>query len=149
MLLPAGIMRVLELTKSVPTLQQHTCVIPEAVIQFRCSWWWAKISLETCGAVKEQHIILHSCILLVIFVIIVSWCTDPWLSSGERNLTSVRFLVWNVKLCSLVGRYQCVRAVRKPNYRNATLMEAMVSVKCSWEHRISQGAGNIMDGTPW
>jgi len=33
--------------------QRHTCVIPEAVIQFRCSWWWAKISLETCRAPKE------------------------------------------------------------------------------------------------
>ena len=22
--------------------QRHTCVILEAVIQFRCSWWWAK-----------------------------------------------------------------------------------------------------------
>jgi len=29
------------------------CVIPEAVIQFRCSCWWAKISLETCRAAKE------------------------------------------------------------------------------------------------
>jgi len=34
-------------------------VIPEAVIQFRWSWWWAKISVE---------IIIHSCILLFIFV---------------------------------------------------------------------------------
>jgi len=33
--------------------QRHTCVIPEAVIQFKCSWWWAKISLETCRAAKE------------------------------------------------------------------------------------------------
>jgi hypothetical protein len=33
--------------------QRHTCVIPEAVIQFRFSWWWAKISLETCTALKE------------------------------------------------------------------------------------------------
>jgi len=33
--------------------QRHTCVIPEAVIQFRYSWWWAKISLETCRAPKE------------------------------------------------------------------------------------------------
>jgi len=33
--------------------QRHTCVIPEAVIEFRCSWWWAKISLETCRAAKE------------------------------------------------------------------------------------------------
>jgi len=30
-----------------------TYVIPEAVIQFRSSWWWAKISLETCRAAKE------------------------------------------------------------------------------------------------
>jgi len=33
--------------------QLYTCVIPEAVIQFRSSWWWAKISLETCRAAKE------------------------------------------------------------------------------------------------
>jgi len=33
--------------------QRHTCVIPEAVIQFRCSWWWAKITLETCRTAKE------------------------------------------------------------------------------------------------
>jgi len=33
--------------------QRHTCVIPETVIQFRCSWWWAKISLETYRAAKE------------------------------------------------------------------------------------------------
>jgi len=33
--------------------QRHTYIIPEAVIQFRCSWWWAKISLETCRAVKK------------------------------------------------------------------------------------------------
>jgi len=33
--------------------QWHTCVIPEAVIQFRYSWWWAKISLETCRTAKE------------------------------------------------------------------------------------------------
>jgi hypothetical protein len=33
--------------------QRHTCVIPEAAIQFRCFWWWAKISLETCRAAKE------------------------------------------------------------------------------------------------
>jgi len=33
--------------------QRHTCVIPEAVIQCRSSWWWAKISLETCTAAKE------------------------------------------------------------------------------------------------
>jgi hypothetical protein len=33
--------------------QRHTCVIPEVVIQFRCSWWWAKISLEKCSAAKE------------------------------------------------------------------------------------------------
>jgi len=33
--------------------QRHTCVIPEAVIQLRCSWWWAKISLEICRAAKE------------------------------------------------------------------------------------------------
>ena len=26
--------------------QRHTCVVPEAVIQFMCSWWWAKISLK-------------------------------------------------------------------------------------------------------
>jgi len=32
--------------------QRHTCVIPEAVIQFRCSWWWAKIYLEKCKACK-------------------------------------------------------------------------------------------------
>jgi len=37
-------------------------------IQLRSSWLWAKISLETCRAVKEQYIILHSCILFVIFV---------------------------------------------------------------------------------
>jgi len=42
--------------------------------------------------------------------------------TGERNVTSVRFLVWNVRRCSLVDRYQCVRAVCKPNYRNAILM---------------------------
>jgi len=30
-----------------------TCAIPEAVIQFRCPWWWAKISPETCSAAKE------------------------------------------------------------------------------------------------
>jgi len=29
------------------------CLIPEAVIQFRCFWWCAKISLETCRAAKE------------------------------------------------------------------------------------------------
>jgi len=23
------------------------------VIQFRCSWWWAQISFETCRAAKE------------------------------------------------------------------------------------------------
>jgi len=45
----------------------------------RCSWWWAKISLETCKAVRKQWINLHSCILLVIFIII-SWCTEPWMS---------------------------------------------------------------------
>jgi hypothetical protein len=33
--------------------QRHTCVILEAVTQFRCYWWWAKISLETCRAAKE------------------------------------------------------------------------------------------------
>ena len=33
--------------------QRHTYVIPEAVIQFRCCWWWAKISLETCRAARE------------------------------------------------------------------------------------------------
>jgi len=33
--------------------QRHTCAIPEAVIQFRCSWWRAKISLETCRAAKK------------------------------------------------------------------------------------------------
>jgi len=33
--------------------QRLTCVIPEVVIQFRCSWWWAKISLESCTAAKE------------------------------------------------------------------------------------------------
>jgi hypothetical protein len=43
---------------SVPTLPWSQlaasyCVIPEDVIQFRCSWWWAKISLETCRAAKE------------------------------------------------------------------------------------------------
>jgi len=37
-------------------------------IQLRCSWWRAKISLETCKAVKEQYVILHSCKLLVVFV---------------------------------------------------------------------------------
>jgi hypothetical protein len=52
--------------------QRHTCVIPEAVIQFRCSWWWEKISLETYRAAKKEWIILHSCILLVIFVYCVT-----------------------------------------------------------------------------
>jgi hypothetical protein len=66
--LPAGIVGVLELCSNAPTIfflgrstcseryfrrQRHTCVIPEAVIQFRCSWWWAKISLETCRVAKE------------------------------------------------------------------------------------------------
>jgi hypothetical protein len=60
---PAGIMGVLALS-SLPWQQlcqhshdtnhpRHTCVIPEAVIQFRCSWWWAKILLETCRAARE------------------------------------------------------------------------------------------------
>jgi hypothetical protein len=31
----------------------HTCVIPEAVIRFKHSWWWEKISLETWRAAKE------------------------------------------------------------------------------------------------
>jgi hypothetical protein len=31
------------------------CVIPEAVIQFRCSWWWAKISLKTCRHVVQPR----------------------------------------------------------------------------------------------
>jgi len=50
--------------------QLHTCVIPEAVIQFRCSWWWAKISLETCRTAKEiinypsqLHLVGHFLIL--------------------------------------------------------------------------------------
>jgi len=29
------------------------CVIRKVVIQFRCSWWWAKIFLETCRSAKE------------------------------------------------------------------------------------------------
>jgi hypothetical protein len=33
--------------------QRHTCLIPETVIQFRCSWWWTKILLERCRATKE------------------------------------------------------------------------------------------------
>lgn len=52
-------------------------------------------------------------------------------------MISVRFLVWNVMLCSLVDRYQCAGAACKPNYRNATPMEAKISVKCSWEHHMS------------
>jgi len=31
---------------SLPAGQHHTYIIPEAVIQFRCSWWWAKILLD-------------------------------------------------------------------------------------------------------
>jgi len=52
MSLLAGIFN--QLQHSHETSQQwHTCVIPEAVIQFRCSWWWQKISLKTCRAAKE------------------------------------------------------------------------------------------------
>jgi hypothetical protein len=35
--------------------QWRTYEFPEAVkIQFRSSWWWAKISLETCRTIKRQ-----------------------------------------------------------------------------------------------
>jgi len=51
--MPAGILGVLKLHRFHDTSwQRHTCVIPEAVIQFRCSWWWTKISLKTCKAAK-------------------------------------------------------------------------------------------------
>jgi hypothetical protein len=49
--------------------------------------------------------------------------------TAVRNVTSVRFLICNVKSCSLVGRYQCFRAVWQPDYTNIALMEAKVSVK--------------------
>ena len=52
------------------SLQRHSCVIPEAVIQFRCSWLWIKMSLETCRSSQgiinyptQLHLVGHCRIL--------------------------------------------------------------------------------------
>jgi len=58
----------------------HGNVGKEAVIQFRCSWCWAKISLETCRATKEWSVILHRCVLLAIFIYYI-------MMHGNMNIT--------------------------------------------------------------
>ena len=69
MLLPAGVMDEMELQFHLVhdiDRQQHRWTISEAVNTVECSWWWAKISTETCRAdclqINKQKI----CILLVI-----------------------------------------------------------------------------------
>ena len=69
--------------------QRHTCVITEVVIQFRCSWWWAKISLETCRSAKELSYTVASCWP---FLYIISWCTETWISRLEKLTIEFHYL---------------------------------------------------------
>jgi len=59
--------------------QRHTCVIPEAVIKFRCSWWWAKYRSKHVEQPRDNKLsyTVASCWS---FSYIVSWCTETWIS---------------------------------------------------------------------
>jgi hypothetical protein len=59
--------------------------IPEAVIQFRCSWWWVKISLEHVEQPRNNKLsyTVASCWS---FSYIISWCMETWMSSSWKDL---------------------------------------------------------------
>jgi hypothetical protein len=72
------------------------CVIPEAVIQFRSSWWWAKISLKTCRAAKDNKL---SCTFASYwsFSYVISWYTETWIS----RILFRKFTNYRIKFCNI------------------------------------------------
>jgi hypothetical protein len=57
--------------------QQCRCIVPKAVYTVKkCSWGWANLSPETCRAeLKRLKNGKSCCILLVIYIVVLKWCT--------------------------------------------------------------------------
>ena len=52
----------------------------------KCSWWWANLSPETCRAELKRLINEKGCcILLVIYIVVLKWCTVTQTSSSVIN----------------------------------------------------------------
>ena len=70
--------------------QQLVWTLPDTVNRVKCSWWWTKISPETCRAGLEEKINLYIAPFLVIFMD-VSRCTNSWTSSSVQHLNPLAY----------------------------------------------------------